>query len=173
MDTIKTERLVLRPMCEDYLDSTNEYASDPVTCRYMMFLPHESREETMEFLTDSVNEFAKEDPSFYEMAVFYEGNHVGAVSLYLTEDRKTAEFGWIINKKYHGLGIAPEAAKGLLKYASEHLGIKHFVAHCDTANEPSMKVMDKLGMTRVKESGGRFNRGSSEERREYKYEIWV
>lgn len=99
MDIIHTDRLELKPMCMDYLYSTHEYASDPENTKYMLFLPNESIEETKEYLEGAEKEFNKEYPSFYEMAVFYNGIHIGAVSLYLNDDRSSAEFGWMINKR--------------------------------------------------------------------------
>ena len=51
------------------------------------------------------------------------------------------------------------------------LGIKHFIAHCDTENAPSRRVMEKLGMTLKDEYGGRKNKLSEEERREYLFRL--
>ena len=172
MDTIRTQRLELRPMCMDYLGSTHEYAGDPENTTYMMYLPNDTLEDTVEYIKEAETEFAKDRPSFYEMAIFYNGNHIGAVSLYLEDDFATAAFGCVINKKYHGSGFAAEAASGLLDYARQVLGIKHFIATCDTANIPSTRVMEKIGMTRKAERGGRHNKQSPEERREYLYEMW-
>lgn len=171
MREIRTERLVLKPMCREYLDSTHEYASDAENCRFMVFLPNNSIEETMGYLENAEKEFAKAAPSVYEMAIFCGGIHIGAVSLYMSEDRTEGEFGWTLNRKYHGKGYATEAAGGLMKFAVEELGIKRFIATCDTENEPSRRVMERLGMTLKEERGGRRNKLSPEERREYLYGI--
>ncbi len=171
MNFIKTDRLVLKPMCKDYLKSTHEYAADLENTKYMMFLPNSSLEETLEFLKGAEAEFLKKQPSFYEMAVFHDGVHIGAVSLYLNEAKDSGELGWILNKRYHGHGFATEAAKALLDYAVKQLGVMHFTAHCDTENAASRKVMEKLGMVLKEEHGGRKNRQSDEERREYTFEL--
>lgn len=171
MIEINTERLVLRPMCREYLETTHEYASDKETCRFMVYFPSDSIEETLYYLTDAEAEFAKERPSYYEMAVFCGDTHIGAVSLYLDKDMTKGELGWTMNKKYHGHGYATEAARALVGYASEELGIRHFIAHCDAENIPSAKVMEKLGMRLVGEYGGRKNKLSDEDRRERMYEL--
>ncbi|MBP3272093.1 MAG: GNAT family N-acetyltransferase [Ruminococcus sp.] len=171
MTDLMTERLILRPMCTDYLDSTHEYASDPETCKYMVFLPNDTTAETLGYLKRAEKEFAKDDPSFYEMAVFLGDTHIGAVSLYLNDARTEGELGWTINKRYQGCGYACEAAKALINYAAVVLGIKHFIAHCDTENAPSRRVMEKLGMTLKDEYGGRKNKLSEEERREYLFRL--
>ena len=47
---IRTERLVLKPLGTQFLDSTNEYALDPENTRMMIFLPHKDSDETVEYL---------------------------------------------------------------------------------------------------------------------------
>ena len=171
MDSIKTDRLVLKPNCTDYLESTHEYASDLENTKYMVFLPKDSVEETLEFLQGAEAEFLKAQPSFYEMAVFYNDVHIGAVSLYLNETKDSGELGWILNKRYHGHGFATEAAKALLDYASKELGVMYFTAHCDAENAASANVMKKLGMKLKEVHGGRKNKQSDEERRECTFEL--
>lgn len=171
MKTITTERLVLKPMCTEYLISTHAYAADRENSKFMAYLPNDNIEETLEYLESAEAEFQKDSPEFYEMAVFYGDVHIGAVSLYLDESRTTCEFGWMLHRNYHGKGFATEAALAMLKYARDELGIRHFIATCDTENIPSRRVMEKLGMTLSEERGGRKNKLSDEERREYLYEL--
>lgn len=171
MKELTTERLVLKPMSKDYLETAHEYASDKETCRFMVYLPSDSIEDTLYYLIDAETEFAKETPNYYEMAIFCGDKHIGAVSLYLDEDRVKGELGWTLNKKYHGHGYATEAARALVEYASEELGIRHFIAHCDAENRASSRVMEKLGMKLVSEYGGRKNKLSDEERMERLYEL--
>ena len=171
MKHIITERLVLKPMCMEYLYSTHEYASDAGNSKFMVYLPYDSIEETRGFIERAEAEFRKETPSFYEMAVFYTDAHIGAVSLYLDDSGTSCECGWTLNRKYHGHGFASEAANAMLLFARDELGIRHFTAHCDTENIPSRRVMEKLGMTLSEEHVGRRNRSSDEERREYLYTL--
>lgn len=172
-DVIETERLFLMPMRLRFLNSTCEYATDKNAIKYMVFLPHDSLEETRNFILDCENEQQKDVPEFYEYAMVYEGCHAGTVSLYFSDECPgTAELGWVINPRFQHRGLCVEAAQALIKFAEEELNIKHFVAHCDTANVPSMKVMERLGMVKVSETDGRFNRSApDEERKEYKYEL--
>ena len=83
----------------------------------------------------------------------------------------TGEVGWIINKNYWRNGFAYEAAKALIQYVKTETKVNHFLAHCDTENIASYKVMEKLGMVRTGEWGGRRNRSASEDSREYRYEL--
>ena len=42
MITIHTERLTLKPLGIQYLETVHEYASDPENTKYMMYLPNET-----------------------------------------------------------------------------------------------------------------------------------
>ena len=165
---IKTERLVLRPLGTACLETTNAYALNPENARYMCFMPYQDEAETLSFLQNAEAEWAKEQPSFYEFAVYYQDHHVGAVSLYFEEHG--GELGWIIHRDWWRQGFAYEAAKAVIEYFAGH-GVTHFIAHCDTENVPSRRLMEKLGMIRTGEYGGRRNRNAAEDSSEYCYEL--
>ena len=64
---IKTERLLLRPLSINDLNTVHEYASDIDNSRFMLRLPNETIEETAEFLIDVTKEWAKSQPEFYAL----------------------------------------------------------------------------------------------------------
>ena len=169
---VRTPGLVLQPLGMRFLESTNAYSSDPVNTEYMMFLPYDGPEETARFLTSSEKNWNAAAPLELNFAVLKDSLHAGTVTLYfedLPED--TAELGWVLAKNFHGKGIAFEAAQALIRYASEELGIRHLIACCDSANQSSRHLMEKLGMKKTGEQGGRKNRGCDEERTELQYRL--
>ena len=168
---IKTERLVLVLLGTGFLDSVNEYALDCENTKYMCHLPNESPEETAAFLKNAESEWTKEEPESYEFAMLYQGRHIGAASVFFEDG--AGELGWIVKKKYWGNGFAYEAAKALIHYFTEHFGTTHYIAQCDTENIASYKTMEKLGMVRTGEYGGRRNRSAQIESSEYRYELIV
>lgn len=176
---INTERLTLKPLGLKYLKSAILYSMDYENTKYMRDLPDRTVEETRQFLMKAEKEWEKENPRFLEFAVIYRNMHIGAVNVYSEKDG--AELGWIIQKNYWGKGFAYEAAKALVEYTkAEKALVKYtktegkgncFFAHCDSENIASYKVMEKLGMKRTGEWGGRKNKSSCEERFEYRYEL--
>jgi len=164
---LKTERLVLRPLCAQDLDTCNEYAMDAQTCRYMLFLPNQTSDETLAFLRSCEESWRGERIDAFEFAVTLDGRHIGAVSVYMEDGY--AELGWILNKAYQGKGYAFEAARAMMDFAIEVLDCDRIVAHCDTRNAPSYRLMEKLGMRRVGENEREYpdERGAA---REYEYE---
>lgn len=144
---LSTERLLLRPLNVSDLQTVHEYASDVETTKYMVPLPNKSLEETHRFLARVSAEWQKEEPSFYEFAILYDSIHIGAVSVYLNEDKTEGELGWILNKKYWGKGFATEAALAIKSFAVKQLKVKKLVAYCDCQNLNSAHIMEKIGLS--------------------------
>jgi RimJ/RimL family protein N-acetyltransferase len=67
-----------------------------------------------------------------------------------------AEIGWCIDPAVEGNGYATEAVRELIRVCFEELGLRRVVAHCFAANEPSWRLMERVGMRRevhtIKES---------------------
>ena len=164
---LKTERLVLRPLCVRDLDTYTAYAMDAETCRYMLFLPYRTAEDAQAFLHECEENWQQEPIADYEMAITLDGRHIGGVSMFLEGDKAT--LGWILSKADQGKGYAYEAASALMDYAVNVLGYRRIVAHCDARNERSQRLMEKLGMQRVREQMRTYpdERGTA---MEYKYE---
>jgi len=170
---IKTERLIIRPMRMEYLESTHKYASDINNTKFMLSLPSDTIEETKAFLKYCEEEWKKEKPADCEFALIKDGVHIGGVGFSVNEEYDTANIGWILNPDYHKFGYASEAAIAVINYAKEHLNIHHIIATCDTENSASENVMKRIGFTKVDCYGGRKNKSSDEERQEYLYELFV
>ena len=167
---IKTERLTLRPLCMADLEATHAYASDLENTRYMVFLPNETREETERFIREAEAQWRSDAPERLEFAILREGGQIGGMTLFFLGE-SAAELGWILDKRHWGQGYALEAARGLIESARGQWGIRRFIAQCDSENEASWRLMERLGMRRVGCEGGRKNRSTNEERQELTYEI--
>lgn len=168
---IKTERLTLVPISEAFLDSACAYAMNADNARLMVYLPKEDRDEVREFLHSAGREWQKPQPDICEFAVLRDGEHIGGMTMYFEGDYTRGELGWIIRRDCWGKGYAVEAAKGLMEHFRKTMGLDRFIAHCDSENTASKRVMEKLGMHYVETHGGRFNRLTEGERRECLYEI--
>ena len=62
-----------------------------------------------------------------------------------------AELGFRLKTNYRGMGYATEASKAVLEY-SELILKDDIIAFTEQANQPSMKVLAKLGFKRTGES---------------------
>lgn len=164
-----TERLLLVPLGLQHLISTHEYASDLENTKYMIHLPNIDISETKTFLEKVQAEWQRSNPQFYEFAILLEDIHIGAVSIYIDDIESEGELGWIISKNYWGYGYASEAAKEIINFAIQELKVRKFIAHCDSENVSSYRVMEKLGMSLAEKTKDRRNRNSNEDREELMY----
>lgn len=171
--TIKTDRLILRPLDISDLETVHIYASDEENTTYMFWLPNDTIEKTTQFLINVTNEWQKLSPSYYEFAVVFENQQIGAISIALNDTRKIGELGWIINKKYWKKGIALEAALAIKDFAINTLKVQKIVAHCDYRNISSYKLMQKIGMTLENNTGTRTYPKNNETVQELTYSLSI
>ena len=58
------------------------------------------------------------------------------------------EIGYVLDPAYAGQGYATEAVREELRICFEELGIRRVIAQCFADNEPSWRLMERLGMRR-------------------------
>jgi len=59
-----------------------------------------------------------------------------------------AELGWSLNPEYAGRGYATEAVAELVRICFEELGLRRLIANTFADNDPSWRLMERLGMRR-------------------------
>ena len=57
------------------------------------------------------------------------------------------EVGWRLDPRCQGLGLATEGARAALAFGFDHVGLDQIIAVAPRANTPSIRVMQRLGMT--------------------------
>jgi RimJ/RimL family protein N-acetyltransferase len=144
-----TERLTLRPATAEDADTMYAYRSLEPVARWMTQLP-----------TDVLgwrDDFAKRSP--YTLMILLDGEAVGDLFL-KTEDAwaqaevrdrakdVSAEIGWCLAPPHEGRGYATEAVRELLWIAFDALGLRRVTAICFADNEPSWRLMERVGMRR-------------------------
>jgi len=141
---IITKRLILRSFVMSDLDDAHAYASDSEVTKYTLFGPN-TIDETKAFI-EGVISYEEEIPqTHFEYAIAYDSHVIGAVSIHFQDDFQVAEMGWILNRNYQGQGFAYEAACALKETMIERYHPKRLIAHCDSRNTSSYRLMEKLG----------------------------
>lgn len=146
--TLCTERLVLRPMrISDYTDMY-DYAKRPELTKYLLWSPHPSAEYSKEFLKFVVKRYRA--GKFYDWGVEEKesGRMIGTCGFTSIDvDHKKGEVGYVINPDFQCRGYALEAAAEILKFGFLELDLNRIECRFMQGNDPSLKVMKKLGMT--------------------------
>ncbi|NJM09464.1 MAG: GNAT family N-acetyltransferase [Bdellovibrionaceae bacterium] len=172
MMTLITERLSLRSYKTEDWERLHIYASDPDFSKYEFWGPN-TLEDTHRFIAEMVQQAAITPRYKFDLAVCLKENGlmIGGCGIRReTELSQVANLGWAINPDFQGKGYATEAARALIEYGFQKLGLSVIYATCDTRNAPSYKVMEKVGMRKVG-----FIKGTQEVkgyvRDSYRYEI--
>lgn len=169
--TIYTDRLSIVPIALEHLDDLSEFCCDLENAPYMVYLPYPSKEVLKENLIEFINEWDKPDPGYYEYAVFLNDKVIGKLSVYMSDDRRAAELGWIIDKRYQRRGYAFESVSALMNHTLVKLKPDCLTAECDDRNVASYSLMEKLGFSLQSMDSFRVYRRTGETARERKY-IW-
>ena len=144
-----TERLALRRATADDVEATWRYRQLPEVAQWVEAAP-QSLDEYRHWYTDH-----------HAHDVIVECDHVviGTISIKLVdpwgqrENRELtrgtqAELGWTFDPAYGGKGYATEAVRAVIAQCFNTLGLRRVVAECFAANEPSWRLMERVGMRR-------------------------
>jgi ribosomal-protein-alanine N-acetyltransferase len=72
---------------------------------------------------------------------------IGAIGMHLTPEHRRAEIGYWLATPFWGQGVMSDAARTVIPYGFETLGLHRIQATCLPHNVGSYRVMEKAGMT--------------------------
>jgi [ribosomal protein S5]-alanine N-acetyltransferase len=147
VDTLDTPRLQLRPFRADDAPAAHRVYSDPDVMRYVATGPLADEAMTARLLEDYIAHQRAWGYSFWAVVERESGALIGDAGLYRTPAGEV-ELGYTLGRPWWGRGYATEAAGAWLETAFGRLGIAEVVALAEPANTASLRVLEKLGMTR-------------------------
>lgn len=146
---LKTERLLLRPFEPGDLDDLHAYRSNPEVCRYLYSEPATVEDSEKRLENSLTMGELTEEGQWLVLAVEWRERVIGDVVLkWVSEKDRQGELGYVFNPEFHGKGLAREASEAMLKIGFDDLGLHRITAQCDPRNEPSWRLMERLGMRR-------------------------
>lgn len=121
-----------------------EIGSDPEVNRFMRYTRHKSIADTENFLRSI-------GPEELEFGFYLKetGKLIGTGGICRDEDGEN-ELGYQLRRDAWGMGYATEAAKALLQWANEMLGLRKFICCHVVENTASGNVMRKCGFRFVR-----------------------
>lgn len=148
MKTLETERLLLRPFEETDFEAVHAYASVTENVRYMPWGPNDES-QTKAFILQTIAQSKEKPCRNYHYAAVLKSNKkiIGGCSLSISSDDE-AEVGWILHRDYWNQGFGTEMGKRIIEFGFKGLGLHRIIAHCDTENYGSYRVMERIGMRR-------------------------
>lgn len=149
---IETERLIIRRFVPEDANDVYEACNDFEMVKTTLGLPWPYTKEMAESWIPKVAQ-REVDGTSYEFAICFKENPekiIGCVALTDVNPRaKRAEMGYWVARKHWKNGIATEAAKAMLKFGFEEVGLHSVIARYFDINPASGRVMEKAGMTYV------------------------
>jgi RimJ/RimL family protein N-acetyltransferase len=146
---LRTERLFLRQWRDADLEHFAALNSDPETMRYFPAPP--SREQSDALAEHSRRQIEEEGWGLWAVEVPGGPSFIGFVGLsrptFEEHFTPAVEVGWRLAREHWGRGYATEAGRAALRHGFEEIGLDEIVSFTSELNEPSWRVMERLGMS--------------------------
>jgi len=147
---LRTPRLRVRAWRDDDFEPYAAMNADP---RVMEFFPDiVPREESRARLARGRARIAERGYGLWPVEVVGGAPFIGMVGLsdpdFAAPFMPAVEIGWRLAAEHWGHGYATEAARAVLGFGFERLGLSEIVSFTTVANVRSRRVMEKLGMRR-------------------------
>ena len=143
-ETIRTDRLELRPFSLSDGPAVFAYSRDPDWTEYQQTTPS-SEEEAERVVAEMFRRDWENEPAW---AITRSRAVVGLVSLVFSAEHRIALLGYGIHKEHRGLGLTGEAIRAVLTEAFAVYGeLTRITANTDARNHSSSRLLEKLGFT--------------------------
>ena len=146
METLETERLLIRPITSDDLEWLVEMRSPDAVNRYMGGPQLQNAEQLTERLKFYIESREKLGLGFAVMSLKSTGERIGTSGLVPLEGTGEIEIGYNLSEPYWRQGYGFECAMAWLKYGFEVAGLERIVAVAHPDNTGSWRIMEKCGM---------------------------
>jgi RimJ/RimL family protein N-acetyltransferase len=146
MQTIETERLLLRPLVIEDAEFIIELLNDPSFIKNIGDRNVHNVEDAHGYiLKGPVTSYEKNGFGLCLVTLKETGESIGMCGLIKRDALEDVDLGYAYLPRYWSKGFAVEAARATLEFGWNIIGLKRIVAITDPANTPSNRVLEKLG----------------------------
>ena len=134
----------------DDWSAVHQYGSDPEVMKGLSLFPN-TKDRSREVVDDYVAAQTQEPRTRYELAITLAGTGelIGGAGIRIVSPRnREASMGYVLRRDSWGKGYATEVAREILRIGFEILEAHRVFATVTTGNIGSIRVLEKLGMTR-------------------------
>ena len=118
---LDTPRLRLRRLRPEDADDMFEYASNADVARFVVWSPHSSRADSLDFILLVASEYTSPDPKSWTWGIELktEKKIIGTINVFRVAAYNAGEIGYAIGKPYWGRGLVSEAVSAVLRLGFE------------------------------------------------------
>lgn len=144
---LHTERLILRPVALNDARALHKIMNDPEVTHNLL-TPHPfSEDKVAEWIASRLE--GMENRNIVPMVITLRGTDrvAGFCAFYrVSLIHGNAELVYWLGQEYWGQGYMTEAARRMIRFGFEEMGLERIYAGCFTRNKASARVLEKLGM---------------------------
>ena len=144
--TLETERLVLRPLSADEVDSLHRISNEPNVRLHLWDNEQVSQATVKDLIAQSDRMLSEEKIGEFGVRMRGREDLLGFCGFVRLGGMEEPELWYELTHKAWGRGIATEAAQACVRYAFEEVGMERVIAGADAPNAASLRVTEKLGM---------------------------
>jgi [ribosomal protein S5]-alanine N-acetyltransferase len=145
---LRTGRLVLRGFTLQDAPEVQRLAGEWEVARTLLSVPHPYEEGVAEdWISGHYSAFERDEGVQFAVVLRRQGELCGACGLLINARDANAELGYWIGVPYWGQGYATEAAREVVRYGFEELGLHRIYAAHLGRNPASGRVLRKIGMS--------------------------
>ena len=145
---LETPRLLLREPRPEDAAALFAVFSDEEVVRYYGVLPHRSVDESAALIRRHGEWYAAQRAIRWAITRWGEDVFLGSCGFHrFDRESRRAELGYEVGRAHWRQGIAGEAVGALLAFGFEQMGLHRIEAAVDGDNEPSKRLLLKLGFT--------------------------
>lgn len=147
MTVLETERLILRKLTTEDAEFMFELLNDPSFIRNIGDRHIRTLDDACAYILNGpVKSYEKNGFGLYLIVLKETHESIGMCGLIRRETLEDVDIGYAFLPRFWSKGYAIEAARAAKAYAKDVVGLKRIVAIVDPANEPSIRVLEKLGL---------------------------
>lgn len=145
---LETERLRLREFQADDWRAVHAYQSDPLYLRYYDWTDR-STEDVQQFVQVFLDWQREQPRTKFQLAMVLraEDRLIGSCGIRMNDpELREAHIGFELDSRYWNRGYATEAARRIVRFGFEELGMDRIWSWCVADNIGSARVLEKIGM---------------------------
>jgi len=143
---LRTDRLVLRPLQQDDAPIVQKLAGEKDVASTTRLIPHPYPPGAAEQWIGTLPEQYERAEAITWGVAMQAGPLLGTIRLVLCASDNNAELGYWIGKPFWNNGYCTEAARAVIAYGFDVLGLERIFANYFARNPASARVLIKLGL---------------------------
>jgi ribosomal-protein-alanine N-acetyltransferase len=155
---IQTERLLLRRLKQSDWKMISHLRSDKDVNQFVKRPSADSQEKALKFISKINSGIDNQNLYFWTITEKNQKGMIGSICLWnFSKDKKVAEVGYDLSRKFQGKGIMTESLKRIITFGFDRLKLETIEAFTHRLNVSSKKLLETNGFKIVLEKRDEHN----------------